>query len=457
MSPLFGGWPRDGQGGHDYTLGSHLAWDAVPGPGIVSEQNLRALVTLIGLLTQTAITALLWLFFLLLKQHGGRRAHFFKYWTYSWAVLLAGLLLLSLNFYGLPKPAVAGNLANLLMPGVYLLYQLGKLLFLLLLVLGTLEFAEGKVERRVVRFGALAALVYCLASFLLTRSPAGLLLWPAWACVAVFSYCAFKLLGLPYPRRSLGTRVTGAALQLLGLLWVVYALGIYKDQYPHAPYLGFAAAIRGYNGYLDTILQLMLAFGMVLMILEDARRETNAAHAELAVAHEKLLHESLTDPLTNVYNRLAFTRGVFLQTVGATFGSVFIFDLDNLKHVNDSHGHEAGDELLKHFVMALRGGLRPADQLYRWGGDEFLLLLPGATYASVAPRLNQLLHQTPPLAMFDGKVNLKLEVSMGGADYQDPETLRAAVNTADRAMYEQKRIHKTAPPPREGDMGDVVT
>ncbi|HEV2212455.1 MAG TPA: GGDEF domain-containing protein, partial [Gammaproteobacteria bacterium] len=250
---------------------------------------------------------------------------------------------------------------------------------------------------------------------------------------------------------------TAVTLKLLAVLWIVYALAIYKNQYPETPYLGFATAIGRYNGYLDAILQLMLAFGMVLMILEDARRETNTAHAELAVAHEKLLHESLTDPLTNVYNRLAFTRGVFLQTVGATFGSVFIFDLDNLKHVNDSHGHEAGDELLKHFVTALRGGLRPADQLYRWGGDEFLLLLPGATYASVAPRLNQLLHQTPPLAMFDGSVNLKLEVSMGGADYQDPETLRAAVNTADRAMYEQKRIHKTAPPPREPGVGDAVT
>ena len=446
------------QGRHDYTFGSLSAWGAAPGPGIVSEQNLRALVTLIGLLTQTAITALLWLFFLLLKQHGGRRAHFFKYWTYSWVVLLVALLLLGAGFYGLPNLGPAANsLANLLMPGVFLLYQLGKLLFLLLLVLGTLEYAEGKVERRTLYLGALAALVYCLASFAFTRNLQGLLLWQAVVCAVALGYATLRLLRLPYSRRSLGTRATAFTLKLLAALWIVYALAIFGNQYPQTPYLGVAVAIGRYNGYLDAILQLMLAFGMVLMILEDARRETNSAHAELAVAHEKLLHESLTDPLTNVYNRLAFTRGVFLQTVGATFGSVFIFDLDNLKRVNDSYGHEAGDELLKHFVVILRGGLRPSDQVYRWGGDEFLLLLPGATYASVAPRLNQLLHQTPPLAMFDGSVNLKLEVSMGGADYQDPETLRAAVNIADRAMYEQKRSHKTAPPPREPGVGDAVT
>ncbi len=62
----------------------------------------------------------------------------------------------------------------------------------------------------------------------------------------------------------------------------------------------------------------------------------------------------------------------------------------------------------------------------------------------MAPRLNQLLHKTPPLSLFDGVVNLGLEVSMGGADYHDQESLRTAVNNADRAMYEQKRIHKTA-------------
>jgi diguanylate cyclase (GGDEF)-like protein len=166
---------------------------------------------------------------------------------------------------------------------------------------------------------------------------------------------------------------------------------------------------------------------------------------ELAVAHEKLLRESLTDSLTGTYNRLAFTRGTLLQTAGATAGAVVVFDLDNLKRVNDNHGHEAGDELLRHFVTLLRGGLRPADQLYRWGGDEFLLLMPGASYASVAQRLKELLRNAPPLVMYDGNVVLKQEVSMGGADYAAQESLRDAVNIADRAMYEQKRTHKTAP------------
>ncbi len=402
----------------------------------MTEQHYWSLITLIGLLLQIGTTALLCLFFLLLKQHAGRRSRFFRFWTFAWAVLLAALLLVALALYGIATP---------LMPGIQVLYQLGKLLFLLFLVLGTLEYVEGKVSRQMVYICVLAALLYTLVSFGFSRDLGSILEWQAWAYALALSYATLRLLKLPYSRRSLGTRVTATTLTLLALLWIIYALSAYKLHHPDAAFLDTVRAVARYNGYLDALLQLLLASGMVLMLLEEARRETNAAHAELAVAHEKLLHESLTDPLTGVYNRLAFTRGVFLQSAGASFGSVFIFDLDNLKRVNDSHGHEAGDELLKYFVLLLRGGLRPADQLYRWGGDEFLLLLPGATYATVAPRFNELLHKAAPLSMFDGSVNLSVEVSMGGADYQDPESLRTAVNTADRAMYEQKRIHKTAP------------
>ena len=425
----------------------------------MSEQYFWALITFIGLFAQIGITALLWLFFLLLKQHAGRRSHFFKFWTLGWVVLLGALLPLAAGLYVLPHLGAAGSaLARIFTPGVFLLYQLGKLFFLLLLLAGTLEYVNGRLPKNLMYYGSLAALAYGLISFPAAADLNGLMLWQAMLNIAVPVYAGARLLSLSPTRRTLGSRVTGVTCMLYALLWCLYALALYQTRHlPPQQVASMVGLAANYNGYLDALLELLLAFGMVLMILEEARRETNAAHAELAVAHEKLLHESLTDPLTATYNRLAFTRGVFLQTAGATYGSVFIFDLDNLKRVNDSHGHEAGDELLKYFVMTLRGGLRPADQLYRWGGDEFLLLLPGATYASVAPRFNQLLHKAPPLSMFDGGVNLSLEVSTGGADYHDQESLRTAVNNADRAMYEQKRIHKTAPQPAKTDVGNVPT
>ena len=415
----------------------------------MTDKDLWTLIGLIGLLVQIGISGLLWLFFFLLKQHAGRRSRFFRLWTQGWVVLLAALLFLSVGFFGSPTPPLFAT--------SLLLYQSAKLMFLLLLLAGTLEFTDGQLPKHFFRHGVAAVSLVALFSLPGAGDQQRAVILQAVLSVVVMIYAATRLLRLPPVRRSLGAQVTAVTFLLYAVLWCAYGLILYKVQ--HYLPAGLSSGLEQlgrFNGYLDSLLELLLACGMVLMLLEDARRETNAAHAELAVAHEKLLHDSLTDPLTGVYNRLAFTRGVFLQSAGSTFGSVFIFDLDNLKRVNDSNGHEAGDELLKHFVTTLRGGLRPADQVYRWGGDEFLLLLPGATYASVAPRLAALLHKAPPLLFSDKQVPLLLEVSNGGADYTDPDSLRAAVNTADRAMYEQKRIHKTAPPPApEPGVGDL--
>ena len=424
----------------------------------MTEKELWSLIALIGLYVQIGISASLWFFFFLLRQHAGRRSRFFRFWTQGWVALLAALLFLAVGFYGVPLLSSSGSPTGpWLRDSMLLLYQLGKLSFLLLLVAGTLEYADGRLPHQFLRQGVLVVMVCTLLGIPFAGDLSRLAMLQSALCVLALGYGAARLLRLPRMRRTLGARVTAVTFLSYAVLRCGYGLALYKVQHPLPSSMDYSLdQLEHFNGYLDGLLQLLLACGMVLMLLEDARRETNAAHAELAVAHEKLLHDSLTDPLTGVYNRLAFTRGIFLQSASSTFGSVFIFDLDNLKRVNDSYGHEAGDELLKHFVMILRGGLRPSDQVYRWGGDEFLLLLPGATYATVLSRLKELLHDTPPLLFAPKQVTLALEVSSGGAEYTDLDSLRAAVNVADRAMYEQKRIHKTAPP-ANADMGDATT
>jgi diguanylate cyclase (GGDEF)-like protein len=155
----------------------------------------------------------------------------------------------------------------------------------------------------------------------------------------------------------------------------------------------------------------------------------------------KLVAES--DELTSLLNRRGFAI-VAAKLLGQTARhnrelSVLMIDSDNLKQVNDKHGHKAGDELLMTLVKIIQGQLRDTDVLARYGGDEFVVLLPeaGATGAfEVAERIRQSVSRAT--LEINGK-SIKLTVSMGVATYPlDGRTLDALVDNADKAMYKAK-------------------
>jgi len=109
--------------------------------------------------------------------------------------------------------------------------------------------------------------------------------------------------------------------------------------------------------------------------------------------------------------------------------------------VNDVHGHAAGDELLRRVADVLRAAVRPTDRLYRWGGDEFLLLLPGARAADARRRVDELVARANASVPSD---RLVLELSLGVAEFAGGEALEPAVSRADAAMYEEKSRRRLA-------------
>ena len=132
-----------------------------------------------------------------------------------------------------------------------------------------------------------------------------------------------------------------------------------------------------------------------------------------------------------------------LEMARGTFGTVVIADLDNLKAVNDAFGHAAGDRLLRQCADLLRSTLRPYDKLYRWGGDEFLLVIPSARGTDVEARLGEVLKTAEPIEVAHGQKTVKLEVSLGAADYTSAEGLEDSIQLADEAMYRQKHARKS--------------
>lgn len=115
--------------------------------------------------------------------------------------------------------------------------------------------------------------------------------------------------------------------------------------------------------------------------------------------------------------------------------SVVLIDLDHFKAIDDQHGHAAGDAVLREFAAALRAGLREADVAGRWGGQEFLVILPqlrAGVAALLIERLRDALLQQPLAHVLPGG---RLSFSAGASELAAGETVHQAIERADQAMY----------------------
>jgi len=179
--------------------------------------------------------------------------------------------------------------------------------------------------------------------------------------------------------------------------------------------------------------------------VEDAHLDLTAT--KLALEHIKTeLQESRhlmqEDWLTGAQNRRAMdmvlTKEVARAQRSATKLTVAMLDLDHFKRINDEFGHDAGDKLLQHLTLITKAVLRDADSLIRYGGEEFLIILPetdinGAQF--VMDRLKQAFQKTP--LSYDGKP-LPVTFSAGLARLMPDENGHALVMRADAALYEAK-------------------
>lgn len=405
--------------------------------------DLTGAVSLIGVVVQLGGELLLVLLFVLLRGYVLRRGYFAA-WTMAWALGAAAIAALCVRYLIMPQVSeVPVDETALPVRSLYLVYQVGKLSSLALMVSGTAMYATGSrvlAPRAVVFWLAVA---YAVASlFVSDGSLNQLVVWQAPIAVVALGACAALLFTLPASRRTLGSMAGGATFTGLALLWLLYGVAFGTFSASVTP-TGWPAVILNYNTYFDLLLNVALGFAMVVILMEDAKREVDDAQSELRVAHDQLRRSALYDSLTDSLNREAFAQGVGLEMARGTFGTVVIADLDNLKHVNDTHGHASGDKLLRQCADLLRSTLRPYDKLYRWGGDEFLLILPSARSADVLARLTDVLATAAPLTFAADSPSVQLAVSLGAADYTSAEMLDGSIQMADEAMYRDKHRRKS--------------
>jgi diguanylate cyclase (GGDEF)-like protein len=403
--------------------------------------DVTAVVSFIGVVVQLGGELLLVLLFVLLRGYVLRRGYFAA-WTWAWAFGAAAIAALVIRYAIMPRMGSAADDSSLAVRGLYLAYQVGKLTSLALFVSGTAMYATGTrlFGPRIIAFGFIV--LYALASLVVSNGTLNqLVVWQAPIAVVALGTCAALLFTLPASRRTLGSASGGAAFSGLAVLWLLYGVAFGTAQ-PGAP-AGWTRAILNYNTYYDLLLNVALGFAMVVILMEDAKREVDDAQGELRVAHDQLRRSALYDSLTDSLNREAFAQGVGLEMARGTFGTVVIADLDNLKQVNDTYGHPCGDKLLRQCADLLRSTLRPYDKLYRWGGDEFLLILSSARSADVLARLTDILATAAPLVLGTDGATVRLAVSLGASDYTSAEGLEDSIRLADEAMYRDKHRRKS--------------
>ncbi len=193
-----------------------------------------------------------------------------------------------------------------------------------------------------------------------------------------------------------------------------------------------------YSPVLDLLFPAGVALAsvsMALSIAEQWRRQ----HLELQAAR----HAAETDGLTGVLNRRAIEARLRAACSDAARLhqdlAILFIDLDHFKAINDRHGHAAGDVCLQRAVLPIRAELRAGDGLGRWGGEEFVVLLPGADVASaraVAERIRQRLAElTIPVAGGELRLTASIGIAAPGQGGADADALLRA---ADAAVYRAK-------------------
>jgi diguanylate cyclase (GGDEF)-like protein len=210
--------------------------------------------------------------------------------------------------------------------------------------------------------------------------------------------------------------------------------------------LAFPLMSRGrVVGVLNAESQQTDAFSEADVALMSAVASQLASCLEVAQLHDTLKREASHDPLTRLNNRRHFLERIQQEIAraseaGETFSIVFL-DVDELKRINDTYGHLAGDALLREVSNALMDAVRGEDVVARYGGDEFVVLLPStpaAAAASVAQRISDGIARHRFMA---GRELLQIPgVSLGLANFpQDGATAEDLLASADATLYRQKR------------------
>ncbi len=386
-----------------------------PAPMLVSPRLFAAY----GALIAASMLSILYLY---------RGRAFIVYWIGSWLLIAASLMLLGQGYPDVRFGSVMLGLAHLL--GVW---SAG------LTLLGAEAFPDAPLRWNApVRVAAITAVWFLASPFLL---PLRFVLMTGPAAAAIlFGWSALRYLRLTARTRSIGTALIGAGLALMtasnaAAAGVVLNLDWGTETFNHL--LGF-----------NIVINMFVALGMHVLVFEDMTAELRRTNRSLAAANQEVQRLAITDPLTGCHNRRFFDEIERREMqrhrrYGAPISVVFV-DVNHFKRLNDTRGHDVGDQILRMLGTLLRTQVRESDFVIRWGGDEFLLLLTCGV--DEAERKAEELKLAFERQREEANLPVGVGLSVGVAAVPgEAGTLTDAIRIADGLMYRNKLDNKAQP------------
>ncbi|HHW15389.1 MAG TPA: GGDEF domain-containing protein [Firmicutes bacterium] len=263
----------------------------------------------------------------------------------------------------------------------------------------------------------------------------------AFKIVSEYLICGFFVVGLyrlHRRRASVGDDFFAAVCVAVGFnLAAELSFTLYKSVYDVFNFAGHVFAMGS---------SMVLYQGTVLQALDSP----------YDLIFNRLRSSAVTDSLTGLNNRQGFLETVQHKLSSTAPGDdalgLLMIDLDNFKSINDRYGHLAGDEALKGFANLLKGAVRKNDLAFRFGGDEFLVLLAGAAETDLELVKNRIRQAFVAWTLTDPRLSI-LGVSIGGVIWRkkDGGTLEQALSRADKDMYSHKADKRSQPSQSEQD------
>lgn len=179
--------------------------------------------------------------------------------------------------------------------------------------------------------------------------------------------------------------------------------------------------------------------------LHNEVTRANSTIHELVGKVKELEERSNIDPLTLVYNRYALKQHIMsLSAVSDRLTTMYVLllDIDDFKIVNDTYGHVAGDKVLIFVAKILKKALRDGDKIFRYGGEEFLIILNRINAEETTTIGERILHLIRSNKLLFKNQQLSITASIGATRYQKDDTLESIIERSDKALYKAKKSGK---------------